>query len=237
VHAFSTPNCRFELSDKGKTTHHPASGQRPNHQTTKTSFCELKATSITKQHPLATPLRPSSFPVATMDLLSFVGDVFAFLQSHPLLLVLALFIAFKKYQSTLPMPTVEGAKVTTVESMAEWNAVVKAGSVTCVDFYATWCPPCRTAAPIFAAMSKLPEYSSIKFVKVNVDVARDVAQANGISAMPTFKVFRGVEEVSAQRGWSETAVKGMLEPFKAAAVKSTWNESAAASATATAKSE
>ena len=54
------------------------------------------------------------------------------------------------------------------------------------------------------------EFTSVTFAKVNVDEVRDVAKLLGISAMPTFKLFRGETELGTQRGWSESAVRKML---------------------------
>lgn len=66
-----------------------------------------------------------------------------------------------------------------------------AGMPTVIDFYATWCGPCKAIAPIFEMLKG--EYSSkIKFVSVDVD--QDVAMAGKyrIEAMPTF-VFLDAE--------------------------------------------
>ena len=66
----------------------------------------------------------------------------------------------------------------------------------------------QAAAPVYARMSE--EFTSVTFAKVNVDEVRDVAKLLGISAMPTFKLFRGETELGTQRGWSESAVRKML---------------------------
>lgn len=68
--------------------------------------------------------------------------------------------------------------------------------------------PPQTAAPVFARMSL--EYTGVTFVKVNVDEAKDVASELRISAMPTFKLFRGQAELKAQQGWAEGEVRKML---------------------------
>jgi thioredoxin-like negative regulator of GroEL len=54
------------------------------------------------------------------------------------------------------------------------------------------------------------EYPGVTFAKVNVDDAKDVSSSLGISAMPTFKLFRGTRELKAQQGWSEGEVRKML---------------------------
>nr|CAD1819848.1 unnamed protein product [Ananas comosus var. bracteatus] len=53
-----------------------------------------------------------------------------------------------------------------------------------VDFTASWCPPCRMIAPVFAEFAK--KYPNVIFLKVDVDELKSVAQDWAIEAMPTF---------------------------------------------------
>lgn len=62
-----------------------------------------------------------------------------------------------------------------------------------VDFWATWCMPCRMVAPVIEELSK--EYPAVQFAKVDVDQVPDVAQEYGISAIPTIVLFKGGKEV------------------------------------------
>ena len=108
-----------------------------------------------------------------------------------------------------------GGRVTSVSSLAEWDALLAANEskkqLLIVDCYALWCPPCKTAAPVFAKLSEEFDDGSCTFAKVDVENARDVGRRLGISAMPTFKVFKGTEEVEVQRGWpGEDQLKKML---------------------------
>ena len=67
--------------------------------------------------------------------------------------------------------------------------VIRADLPVVVDFYATWCGPCRSLAP---RMDKVAEQFSgtIKFVKVNVDEAQGLAQRFQIQAIPTLLFFK-----------------------------------------------
>jgi thioredoxin 1 len=62
-----------------------------------------------------------------------------------------------------------------------------------IDFYATWCPPCKAIAPRVAEFAK--KYSNVRFYKVDVDEVSDVAQECNISAMPTFIFYKDGEVV------------------------------------------
>lgn len=59
-----------------------------------------------------------------------------------------------------------------------------------VDFWATWCAPCRMLAPTIAQLAE--EYEGrIKVGKINVDDEPQLAARFGIVSIPTVKVFRG----------------------------------------------
>ena len=80
-----------------------------------------------------------------------------------------------------------------------------------MDFYATWCPPCRSAVPVYARMSEAYHSRGVRFYKVDVDKNRDVSGGEGISAMPTFKVYIKGKCVGTQQGWSEAKVKKLID--------------------------
>lgn len=59
------------------------------------------------------------------------------------------------------------------------------GLPTVIDFYATWCGPCKAISPLFEMLRS--EYSDrINFRSVDVDIQTDVAEKYNITAMPTF---------------------------------------------------
>lgn len=63
-----------------------------------------------------------------------------------------------------------------------------------VDFYATWCPPCRMLAPVLDGLAA--EYGDrVRFVKVNIDEEPQLAQAAQISSVPTLLVFQSGQVV------------------------------------------
>lgn len=60
--------------------------------------------------------------------------------------------------------------------------------VVVVDFFATWCGPCKMIAPYLEDMAKKLE-GKVRFLKVDVDEENELAAQQGITAMPTLKIF------------------------------------------------
>ena len=67
-----------------------------------------------------------------------------------------------------------------------------------VDFYATWCGPCRMLSPI---LDEIVEEENIKLVKVDVDKNEDIARRYGIMSIPTIILFKNGEEVNKNVGF------------------------------------
>ncbi len=65
----------------------------------------------------------------------------------------------------------------------EW--VFKGQRPTVVDFYADWCPPCKTAAPILEELAEKYK-GKVDFYRVNTDNEKELAQIFGIRTIPSF---------------------------------------------------
>jgi len=96
----------------------------------------------------------------------------------------------------------------------EFNAnVIHSAKPVVVDFYATWCGPCKMLSP---RLDKLAGSftNQIDFVKVNVDESRDVARQFDIHEIPTLMFFKDGEVVDRIIGLTETdELKARLESF------------------------
>ncbi len=68
-----------------------------------------------------------------------------------------------------------------------------------VDFWASWCGPCRMLAPVIEELAE--ERPDVKFFKVNVDEESDLAAAFGISSIPTVIRFDDGKIVARHLGY------------------------------------
>ena len=78
--------------------------------------------------------------------------------------------------------------------------VLRSGVPVLVDFYATWCGPCKQLAPIVDQLAK--EYAGkLKVVQLDIDEAPGTASQHGIMAVPTLILFKGGAEKAKLTGF------------------------------------
>lgn len=83
--------------------------------------------------------------------------------------------------------------------LKEFNELIKEGTVL-VDFYADWCGPCKMLGPVLEEIDTNNE-TTAQIVKVDVDVAREIAMQYGIQVIPTLILFKNGKAVKKESGF------------------------------------
>ncbi len=93
------------------------------------------------------------------------------------------------------------------------QSVIQADTPVLVDFYADWCGPCKTQAPILGQLAEELD-GKVKFAKVDIDVDgnKDLAVKYGVLSVPTLILFNGGEVKETMVGvTSKSKLKQKLE--------------------------
>jgi len=69
-----------------------------------------------------------------------------------------------------------------------FEEIVGKSGITLIDWWATWCGPCRTFAPVFEASSE--QHPDVTFGKIDAEDQQDLSAAAGITSIPTLMAFR-----------------------------------------------
>ncbi|XP_010494264.1 PREDICTED: thioredoxin H3 [Camelina sativa] len=104
-------------------------------------------------------------------------------------------------------------EVIACHNVEEWTEKLKTASeskkLIVIDFTATWCPPCRFIAPIFAELAK--KHLNVVFFKVDVDELNTVAKDFDVQAMPTFIFMKEGVVVDTVVGAAKEEILAKLE--------------------------
>lgn len=90
--------------------------------------------------------------------------------------------------------------VNTVNSDSFDRVVLKSEKPVLVDFWATWCAPCKMMGPVIEELAQ--RHPEIKVAKVNVDESPELAAAYRIAAIPALKLFKNGVVVNSSMGFT-----------------------------------
>lgn len=97
-------------------------------------------------------------------------------------------------------------------SSKEFSSFMEKNQFTVVDFYAEWCMPCLMMAPIMETMAG--KYKKVKFAKINLDEAEELAEKFGVSSVPCIILFKDGAEIDRINGSaSEEEIEEKIEDY------------------------
>lgn len=97
-----------------------------------------------------------------------------------------------------------------VTSLSALQDTIRSGKPFIIDFFATWCGPCRAIAPRFEQLASSHK-DKVTFYKVDVDEHPDVARYMEVTAMPTFVGFKGGQKLQPVMGANPTALEALIK--------------------------
>ncbi len=111
------------------------------------------------------------------------------------ILILGLISLFFLYRTKLKKkPPVEGYNQILTLTNNNFQSYTR-NKVVLVDFWATWCGPCRTMAPVLVSVSK--ELTGNKYVaKVDIEKYQHLAKKNKVKSIPTLILFKNGKEIN-----------------------------------------
>jgi thioredoxin 1 len=95
----------------------------------------------------------------------------------------------------------------------DYQEVVGHQGLVVVQYFATWCGPCKMLKPVLESIST--DMADVKFWRVDIDLFRNQASEAGIRSVPTVVLYKDGEEVDRQSGYQpKERVAAWMNQFK-----------------------
>ena len=111
------------------------------------------------------------------------------------------------------MHDVRDTSVPEIKTPEEYSRALQ-NPLVLIDFFASWCPPCKKVTPVFEKWSK--EYTTYSFFILDVENEdlEDIVVENKVEALPTFVVYKKGKRIERIKGKNETRLLEYLKGLK-----------------------
>ena len=90
-----------------------------------------------------------------------------------------------------------------------FNAIITSNKLVVVDFFATWCGPCRALSPYIDELSANNHH--ILFAKANIDETQDIANELDVKSLPCVVIFKNGKEINRVVGFNKQKLQAIIE--------------------------
>lgn len=98
--------------------------------------------------------------------------------------------------------------------MEKFNEIISGNHITLVDFFATWCGPCKAMHPVLEQLKK-DLGDSIRILKIDVDKNESLSETYRIQSVPTLMLFKESKQLWRQSGAMRMQeLKNLIEKYQ-----------------------
>ena len=86
-----------------------------------------------------------------------------------------------------------------IKSNEEFNSLINSDSLVVIDFFATWCGPCKMLSPVLENVSNV--LNNVEFIKVDIDQFNELASQYKVQSVPTIVFVKNGNEINRHIGY------------------------------------
>lgn len=101
-----------------------------------------------------------------------------------------------------------------INSISEFEELINSEKLTVVDFFATWCGPCKMLGPVFQGVAD-ELGNKVNFIKVDIDQFNEIASKYQVASVPTIIYFKNGNIIDKTVGFMDSdALKNKISSLK-----------------------
>ena len=91
----------------------------------------------------------------------------------------------------------------------DFNTIITSNKLVVVDFFATWCGPCRALSPYIDELAT--NHHHILFAKANIEETPDIANELDVKSLPCVIIFKNGKEINRVVGFNKPKLQAIIE--------------------------